>query len=65
MVKFTYPTAVATIYQTIIIVKAQHIKCARETLTPVEQELYALVTLKCRIALMIYFMVFAYNVICS
>ena len=51
------------IYQTIIAIKAQHIKCANPNInaTILKELPYAPVNLTCRIAVMVYFMVFAYK----
>ena len=51
------------IYQTIITIKAQHIKCAKPNFNAIilKELSYAPVNLTCRIAVMVYFMVFAYK----
>ena len=51
------------IYQTIIAIKAQHIKCAKPNFNAIilKELSYAPVNLTCRIAVMVYFMVFAYK----
>ena len=51
------------IYQTIIAIKAQHIKCAKPNFNAIilKEVSYAPVNLTCRIAVMVYFMVFAYK----